>query len=279
MAQIIDGKKLSKEILKQLKIEVANLSVRPGFAAILVGDNAASELYVRLKEKACKDLGIHFEKHVYPSDADQKNVIQKIQDLNSDDHIHAMLIQLPLPKQLDTQTVINSMNPHKDVDGFHPQNIERFMAGTPPYTRPVLIRAIIRLIEATSVPLRDKRAVILGNSDIFMRPLGSALLRREAQVMWQTTDTNDWKEHTRAADVLISALGKPHFIKKEDIKKGAIVIDVGITKDDSRVRGDVDPECEKVAKWMTPVPGGVGPMTIAMLMTNIVEMAKLTTNK
>jgi len=272
MVKKINGKKLSEKVFLRLKKEISELDVKPGLAAVLIGDNAESELYVRLKEKQCDELGIYFEKHLFEKNVDEKTVIDLIEKLNADKKIHAILVQLPLPKNFDTQKIIGTVDSKKDVDGFHPKNIENFMAGEGSYIRPVLIKAVMGLIDATGESLREKRVVILGKSDVFMRPLGSALLRRHAQVLWQTIDGEDWERRCESADVLITALGKPHFIKK--IKPGAILIDVGITKDVERVRGDIALSAVEMAGWATPVPGGVGPMTIAMLMENVVEMAK-----
>ncbi len=270
----LNGKHLAQQVIAQLKTIVAEDSMTPGMAAILVGDDAASELYVRLKEKSCKTIGTHFEKHTFPKDVEQKTLEKVITQLNTREDIHAILVQLPLPEHLNADAVIACIDPNKDVDGFHPKNIARYLAYEKPFIRPVLIRAILRLIQATEEFLRGKHAVILGNSDVFMRPLGTSLLRRDMQVIWQTLDDEGWEEHVAQADLLITALGKPHIITKKHVKPGVICIDIGITKQEDAVHGDITPDVSAVASWMTPVPGGVGPMTVAMLMQNVVELAQ-----
>lgn len=274
MARRIDGNQLAQERMHALLATVSKLPVRPGMAAILVGDNPSSSIYVRIKERRCAELGIHFEKFLYPDGTREDVITEKIAQLNSRTDIHAILLQIPLPKGYDTERVIGMIDPRKDVDGFHPENVERFINDEPPYIKPVLIKATLALIEATGVPLHRKRAVILGKSDVFMRPLGSALLRQGMQVVWQTVQQNSWCEHARQADVLITALGMPHYVTKTCVKPGAVVIDVGITKKDNAIMGDVARDVHDVASWITPVPGGVGPMTVAMLLENVVELAQ-----
>ncbi len=272
-AQLIPGKRLAQNIIAQLAQDVSAMENTPGMAALLIGDNSASRLYVKIKERTCHTIGIAFEKVELPENVDEATVLAEIDKLNARDDIHGVLIQLPLPAHLNTDAIIERLDPAKDVDGFHPQNIARYMADNPPYIRPVLIKGILRLIEHTEVPLRDKRAVILGNSDVFMRPLGSALLRRDMKVVWQTP-SDDWQTVVKTADVVITAIGKPHHITAEHLKEGAVCIDVGITEVDNEVRGDIAPSAQSVASWITPVPGGVGPMTVAMLMENVVKLAK-----
>lgn len=272
-AQRIPGKQLAKQIIADLQATVSAMNTTPGMAAVLIGNDPASELYIKLKERTCTTIGVSFTKIQLPQTVSQSEVCAVIDELNQRNDIHGILVQLPLPKSLDTDVVIAQLDPKKDVDGFHPENIERYMADNPPYIRPVLIKSILRLIEHTQEFLRDKRAVILGNSDVFMRPLGSALLRKDMQVVWQTLD-DDWEAAVASADVLITAIGKPHHITAQHVKPGAIIVDVGISDDGDAVKGDVAPNAAEIAQWITPVPGGVGPMTVAMLTENVVELAQ-----
>lgn len=277
MKQILSGTRIGNKILTDLREEVRALSVVPRIAAILVGDNPASRLYVRMKEQRCSRVGIAFEKIVVPENTDTQSLCTIIHALNARMDVHAILVQLPLPAGLDTDAVIRAIDPRKDVDGFHPENIERFMRDTPPYVEPVLIHAIRALLEATGTPLANKRAVILGKSDIFMRPLGAALTRMGLHVQWLTLATDNWKEICASADVLVTALGVAHCVTADAIQQGASIIDVGISKLDGTVVGDVHPDAAARAGFITPVPGGVGPMTVAMLLHTVVHLARTQT--
>lgn len=275
MAHLLNGTQLGKEILTQLRNTIHTLPVVPRIAAVLVGDNAASRLYVSMKERRCRMVGIAFEKILLPEDTTTAAIRAQIMQLNARPDVHAVLVQLPLPAGLDTDAIIRAIDPRKDVDGFHPDNIERFMADAPPYVEPVLIHAITALLEATGTPLQNKTALILGKSDVFMRPLGAALTRRGLHVQWATHDTPDWQSRCVEADVLVTALGMPHIVPPTAVKPGAILIDVGISKLDGTVAGDIHPDAAVRAAWYTPVPGGVGPMTVAMLLYTVVQLARI----
>ncbi|MEK7647547.1 MAG: bifunctional 5,10-methylenetetrahydrofolate dehydrogenase/5,10-methenyltetrahydrofolate cyclohydrolase [Patescibacteria group bacterium] len=277
MAHILSGTRIGNKILTDLREEVRALSVVPRIAAILVGDNPASRLYVRMKEQRCSRVGIAFEKIVVAENTNTQSLCEIIRSLNARMDVHAILVQLPLPAGLDTDIVIRSIDPRKDVDGFHPDNIERFMHDTQPYVEPVLIHAIRALLEATGNPLTDKQAVILGKSDVFMRPLGASLTRMGLHVQWITQSTDSWKEICATADVLVTALGVPHSVTADAVKQGASIIDVGISKLDGQVAGDVHPDAAARAGFITPVPGGVGPMTVAMLLHTVVHLARTQT--
>src|SRR3989338_6147805 len=258
-AQRLDGKQLASAIREKVKAMVETLPARPGMAAILVGDDPASHLYVSLKEKACEEVGISFEKFLYPASISTNELVTKIQELNARNEINGILVQFPLPSQ-DENRVAQAIDPIKDIDGFHPENLRKLEAGEPGLVPPVAL-GIMKLIDATGVDLKNKR-VALVCSEFFARPLKSLLKERQI------------REGT-PADILIAALGKPLSIKQDRIKPCAIVIDVGTTKTEQGLLGDVDPSVDGVASFLTPVPGGVGPMTVAMLVLNVVKAYRL----
>ena len=280
-AIIMDGKKVSKDIREELKPRVKSLLQRgfqPGLAVILVGDNPASQVYVRNKEKACEDLGIRSIKHHLPVSTNQTELIQLIDNLNNDPVIHGILVQLPLPKHLDEKTVLYHINPLKDVDGFHPYNLGRLMIGDPIFL-PCTPWGVQELLVRYQVDVAKKNVVIVGRSNIVGKPLAMMLVQKakaaNATVTICHTATVNLAQYTLMADILIAAAGSPKMITSDMVREGSVVIDVGINKLDDRLIGDVDFEnVVNRVSLITPVPGGVGPMTIAMLMTNTVKSAE-----
>lgn len=261
MAERLDGKQLATNIRQKVKQMVTTLPSRPGMAAILVGDDPASHLYVSLKEKACEEVGIYFEKFLYPASISTEELMTKIQELNTRDQINGILVQFPLPSQ-DEDRVAQAIDPMKDIDGFHPENLRKLEAGEPRLVPPVAL-GIMKLIDATGVEVKDKTAQLVC-SEFFARPLIALLKERGFKPLIGPI-----------SDVLVVALGKPHSITADQVKPGAIVIDVGTTKTEAGLLGDVDPSVADVAGFLTPVPGGVGPMTVAMLTMNVVKAYQL----
>jgi 5,10-methylene-tetrahydrofolate dehydrogenase/methenyl tetrahydrofolate cyclohydrolase len=286
-AKLIDGKGIAKSIQQELTDEVVQLKEKhgivPGLATVLVGDNPASKTYVRMKQKRCKEVGIHSVGHTLPKDATQEEVEGLVRELNADPEINGILVQLPLPSHLDEEAVLGAISIEKDVDGFHPINIGRLsMKGRDPLFTPCTPTGIIELIDRTGVEIEGKEAVILGRSNIVGLPVSMLLLHRNATITICHSRTQDLAEVTKRADILIAAVGRAEMVKKEWVKPGAVVIDVGINRVDDETRkrgyrlvGDVAfDEVKEVAGHITPVPGGVGPMTIAMLLQNTVQGAK-----
>jgi 5,10-methylene-tetrahydrofolate dehydrogenase/methenyl tetrahydrofolate cyclohydrolase len=286
-AKLIDGKAIAKEIQEELTREVAELKekhgVVPGLATVLVGDNPASQTYVRMKQKRCAEVGIRSVGHELPGDATQEEVEALVRELNADPTIHGILVQLPLPKHLNEEAVLNAISIEKDVDGFHPINIGRLaMKGREALFAPCTPAGIIELIDRTGIAIEGKEAVVLGRSNIVGLPVSMLLLKRNATITICHSRTHDLPAVTRRADILVAAVGRPLMVKADWVKPGAVVIDVGINRVDDPTRkrgyrlvGDVDfEEVKEVAGWITPVPGGVGPMTIAMLLKNTVTAAK-----
>jgi 5,10-methylene-tetrahydrofolate dehydrogenase/methenyl tetrahydrofolate cyclohydrolase len=285
--ELIDGKGIAKTIQKELTEEVAEMKekhgVVPGLATVLVGDNPASQTYVRMKQKRCKEVGIHSVGHTLPKDVTQEEVEALVGELNADPEINGILVQLPLPSHLDEEAVLSTISIEKDVDGFHPINIGRLsMKGREPLFAPCTPSGIIELLDRTGVEIDGKEAVILGRSNIVGLPVSMLLLHRNATITICHSHTQELPKVTRRADILIAAVGRAEMVKGDWVKPGAAVIDVGINRvdDPSRKRGyrlvgDVAfDEVKEVAGHITPVPGGVGPMTIAMLLSNTVESAK-----
>lgn len=279
MAEIINGKELAKNIRLELKNEVSKLKEKgiiPKLAVIMVGDDKASQIYVKNKSKACQEIGIKFEEYFLGNDIKQEELIELIQKLNLDKSINGILLQSPIPKSLDINEAFRIILPEKDVDGFNPINVgklclnqETFVSCTP--------YGIMKMFEEYDIDLTGKNVTILGRSNIVGKPLIQCCLNKNATVTVCHSKTKDLKEHTKNADIVISAIGKAKFVTADMIKDGAVVIDVGINRDESgKIVGDVD--FEKVsskASYITPVPGGVGPMTIAMLMNNVIKATKL----
>lgn len=278
MSVIIDGKKLAKEIRENLKIKCEELKERgiePKLAVILVGNDKPSQIYVKNKSKACEEIGIKFEEYLLDENITQKELINLIEKLNKDNTIHGILLQSPIPEQLDINEAFRKISPEKDVDGFNPVNVgklvlnqDTFVSCTP--------YGIMKMFEAYNIDLTGKNVTIIGRSNIVGKPLIQCCLNKNATVTICHSKTKELKEHTKKADILIAAIGKSKFITEDMVKKDAVVIDVGINRDENgKLTGDVDFEnVEKKASFITPVPGGVGPMTIAMLMNNVLKATK-----
>jgi len=287
-AKIIDGKAIAERLRAQIAAEVqqrveAGLP-RPGLATVLVGDNPASQIYVRMKHKACEQVGIQSFSRVLPADASQADVEAVVDELNADPRVHGILVQLPLPAGLDEERILARISLQKDVDGFHPLNIGRLaQKGREPLFVPCTPAGIMVLLEEAGVNLEGARAVVLGRSNIVGMPVALLLLRRNATVTVCHSRTRDLPAVTREADVLIAAVGRPQMVRRDWVKPGAVVIDVGVNRVEDptakkgyRLVGDVAfDEVKEVAAAITPVPGGVGPMTIAMLLKNTLRAAKL----
>jgi len=269
MTEILNGTILAKSIKEKAKKRVAKMKFPPGLAVILVGDNAASHLYVRLKEEASKEVGIYVEKHLFPAEATEEQLIAKIGELNLRHDIHGILVQLPLPGQ-DADRVINAINHLKDVDGFHPENRRLLLANTPNLVPPVSL-AIMRLVQATRRPLKNKNAVIIGNSEIFAEPLIELLRDAGMQTTFVTRETEGLAAISRAADMIVVAVGVAGFLKPDMVKQSAIVIDVGTNKIGNKTVGDASPELNGHAGFISPVPGGVGPLTVGYLLFNVIK--------
>ncbi|MGR3764972.1 bifunctional methylenetetrahydrofolate dehydrogenase/methenyltetrahydrofolate cyclohydrolase FolD [Rossellomorea sp. NS-SX7] len=277
-ADLIDGKLIANYYREQLKETISELKandVIPGLAVILVGDNHASHTYVKMKRKACSKLGIHSELYQFDESLTQEELVGKIEELNGMDHIHGILVQLPLPQHINPITIIETISPSKDVDGFHPVSIGKMVTNQDTFYSCTPL-GIMKMLEYENVDIRGKHVVILGRSNIVGKPAGHLFLNRDATVTYCHSKTTDLSEYTRKADILVSAVGKANLIRAEDIKKGAIVIDVGMNRDEEgQLCGDVDFNAVKdVAGKITPVPGGVGPMTITMLLYNTVKSAR-----
>ncbi len=277
-AKILDGKKIAAEIRASVKGETLLLKERgivPGLAVVLVGDNPASKVYVGQKEKGCLEAGFASFLHRLPGGTSQKDLLDLIGKLNADPLVHGILVQLPLPDQIDEEKVIAAIKPEKDVDGFSPVNMGRLVAGMSAI-EPCTPKGIMRLLEASRIELAGKEAVVIGRSNIVGKPVALMLLARSATVTVCHSRTRDLAEHTKRADILVAAVGRPRFVTADMVKDGVVVIDVGINRLEEGLVGDVDFEgVSEKASWITPVPGGVGPMTIAMLLENTLEQAKL----
>lgn len=272
--QIIDGKNIAKQIRAKVKEEIKCLGISPGLAVILVGSNPASHLYVSLKEKVAAEVGIKFEKYFYSTDVEEKEVIKKIKELNKNPRVHGILVQLPLPKGLDENKIIASINPQKDVDGFHPENIKKLLINNPVII-PGLAWGILKLIQSTGRDLQNKKAVIICNSKEFAIPIKKLLKNKGARVIDKRADDEGLAGYIKNADILVVAVGRPGFITAEMIKEGAVVIDVGTNKINSKTVGDVEfAGTLNKTGFITPVPGGVGPVTVAILLRNTLEIAK-----
>ena len=275
---LIDGKKIAAELREELKIEVSELKSKynkvPGLTVILIGDMAPSQIYVRMKEKAANEVGLKSEVIRYPGEVEEKTVLDKIEELNKDNSVSGILVQLPLPKHIDKQKVIESILPSKDVDGFHPMNVGNLSSGyesSIPCT-PLGCYLLIKKIEPN---LNGKKAVIVGRSNLNGKPMTQLLLKENCTVTITHSKTKDLKGECLKGDIIVAAVGMPELVKGDWVKKDAIVIDVGINKTEKGIVGDVAfDEVSKVAKAITPVPGGVGPMTIACLLKNTIECFK-----
>ncbi|WP_010650816.1 bifunctional methylenetetrahydrofolate dehydrogenase/methenyltetrahydrofolate cyclohydrolase FolD [Oceanobacillus massiliensis] len=277
-AEIINGKELSKELKLEMKAEVDILKrkgLTPHLSVVLVGDNPASKSYVKGKEKAAAETGISSSLIELPVSTTEAELLQLIQELNEDDSVHGILVQLPLPSQIREQQVIEAIHPDKDVDGFHPSNIGKMMTGEDTFL-PCTPYGIITMLKSKNITIEGKHAVVIGRSNIVGKPIGQLLLNENATVTYCHSRTKNMQQLAAAADILIAAIGKAHFITDDYIKEGAVVIDVGINRQsDGSLTGDVDFESAKEkAAYITPVPRGVGPMTITMLLKNTIKAAK-----
>jgi methylenetetrahydrofolate dehydrogenase (NADP+)/methenyltetrahydrofolate cyclohydrolase len=273
--QIIDGKALAKQIREKVKEEIKTLDQIPGLAVILVGADAPSHIYVAKKEQACVEAGIHFEKYLYFHTEPESKIIERIKTLNERDDIHAILVQLPLPFQFDRDKVIQTIDPKKDVDGFHPKNIKLLIEGNPNIISPIH-SGITALIESTDINFKDKECLIIANSETFSSPLISILESRGTKCSTLLAPFDKIDAKIKKADIVVSAIGKPQFILGDWFKDNAVIIDAGTNHlEEGGVIGDVDFESTKEKNgFITPVPGGVGPMTIAMLLENVVKLSK-----
>lgn len=275
---LIDGKKLAKEIRETIGQEVQQLKKQsgkvPGLATVLVGEDPASAVYVRSKNKICKELGFVSLEHTLPEDTQEKDLLALVDELNRNEAISGILVQLPLPKHIDAIKILEAIDPAKDVDGFHPVSVGRLMMGTA-VLAPCTPSGIIEMLDRYGVEIEGRHAVVLGRSNIVGKPVALLLLHRNATVTLCHSRTQDLPSVTRSADILIAAVGRPNMVTKDMVKEGAVVIDVGINRVDGKLVGDVDfDEVEPKASLITPVPGGVGPMTIAMLMANTLKAFK-----
>jgi methylenetetrahydrofolate dehydrogenase (NADP+) / methenyltetrahydrofolate cyclohydrolase len=281
-AMLIKGSEISKQIKEELKQEIANIiennNIMPGLATILVGENEASKVYVGAKEKACKELGIFSERIDLPADTKESDLLALIERLNKEPKIHGILVQLPLPKHINETNVLYAIDPLKDVDGFHPVNIGKMMLGEPCFL-PCTPHGILELLKRSNTDMNGAEVVVVGRSNIVGKPVANMLLQKNggnATVTICHTGTKDIPSHTRRADILVVAVGKPKAITADMVKEGAVVIDVGVNRLETGLVGDVDFDSVKEkASAITPVPGGVGPMTIVMLMKNTVQSAKM----
>ncbi|MBP5195693.1 MAG: bifunctional methylenetetrahydrofolate dehydrogenase/methenyltetrahydrofolate cyclohydrolase FolD [Lachnospiraceae bacterium] len=278
MLELIDGKKISAEIKDELKAEVEELKKQGKeacLAVVLVGDDPASAVYVKNKKKACEYIGVKSLSYELPASTSEEELLGLIDKLNKDDSVNGILVQLPLPSQIDENKVIRAIAPEKDVDGFHPQNVGALLIGEKGYVS-CTPAGVIQLLKRSGVSIEGKECVVIGRSNIVGKPMGVLLLRENGTVTIAHSRTKDLKDICKRADILVAAVGKPKMITEEYIKEGAVVIDVGIHRmDNGKLCGDVDFDRVKdhVSK-ITPVPGGVGPMTIAMLMNNVVEAVR-----
>jgi methylenetetrahydrofolate dehydrogenase (NADP+)/methenyltetrahydrofolate cyclohydrolase len=280
--KILDGKKLSEKIKEELKKEVEELKkegITPGLAVILVGNNPASETYVRMKKNACREVGIKSFGYEFDENISEEELLKTIEEINKNPEIHGLLVQLPLPKHIDTTKILETVAPKKDVDGFHPYNMGRLVEGLDSFA-PCTPLGVMELFKEYNIDVKGKDVCVVGASNIVGKPMWALLLNAWATVDICHIETRDLASHTKRADIVIVGVGKPNLITADMIKDGAIVVDIGINKVDGKIVGDVDFEnVSKKASYITPVPGGVGPMTIAMLLKNTIKAAKLKVNK
>lgn len=279
MAQIIDGKEVSQyirgEVAKGVSQLVDSSGTTPGLAAVLVGEDPASEIYVRNKRKACTEAGMYSEEHKLPAETTEEELLTLVQKLNDDPKIHGILVQLPLPDHINETKVLRAVSPDKDVDGFHPYNVGLLVEGNPRFIS-CTPHGIIKMLEYYDIDIKGKEAVVVGRSNIVGKPVAMLLLHRHATVTVCHSRTRDLGEVTRRADILVAAIGRANFVTEDMVKEGAVVIDVGINRnEEGKLTGDVDFQAvQEKASYITPVPGGVGPMTISMLLWNTLESAK-----
>lgn len=276
--ELLKGKEVAKKTRARLKEEVTKLKeegINPKLAVIMVGDNSASQIYVKNKSKACNEIGIDFDEYLLPESTKQEELLTIIKKLNNEKAINGILLQSPIPKHLDINEAFKTISPEKDVDGFHPTNVGKLVLGQDTFIS-CTPYGVMKIFEDYNINLEGKNAVVIGRSNIVGKPMSQCLLNKNATVTICHSKTKKLSEITKQADIIVAAIGKACFVKADMVKEGAIVIDVGINRDEEgKIRGDVDFENVKdKVSYITPVPGGVGPMTIAMLMTNVVKAAK-----
>lgn len=282
MAKLISGKEVSAKVKDEVREETAELvkkGIKPGLAVVIVGNDPASRVYVNSKKKACEEVGFSSFEYALPEETTQEELLELVEKLNNDDSVDGILCQLPLPKQIDENAVINAIRPDKDVDAFHPFNVGKIMIGDFAFL-PCTPAGVMELIDSTGVDISGKSCVVIGRSNIVGKPMSMLLLHRNGTVTICHSRTKNLAEICRNADILVAAVGKANFVTADMVKDGAIVIDVGMNRlENGKLCGDVDFEnVEKKAGYITPVPGGVGPMTIAMLMKNTLTAAKMHNN-
>lgn len=275
IAKLIDGKAISAAIREELKAEIKSMIKKPGLAVIIVGDNAASKVYVRNKHKACAEVGIYSEVHTLPAETTNDELLALIKDLNTSDRIHGILVQLPLPDHLNEDLVISNIDPQKDVDAFHAINVGKIMIGRPIFL-PCTPAGVMTLLKRTGIEIAGRECVVVGRSNIVGKPMAMLLLAANGTVTVCHSKTRNLSEVCRRADILVVAIGRAEFVTGDMVKPGAVVIDVGMNRNsDGKLVGDVDyNSVSQVASYITPVPGGVGPMTITTLLCNTVTAAK-----
>jgi methylenetetrahydrofolate dehydrogenase (NADP+) / methenyltetrahydrofolate cyclohydrolase len=271
-ATLIDGKALAARVREEVATSVAELD-HVGVATVLVGDDPASHIYINLKQKAATAAGIEARDHRLPADTSEEDVLALIAELNADDSVDGLLVQLPLPGHIDENVVVEAIDPGKDIDGIHPENAGRLYLGRPALV-PGTPLGVMRMLEEYEIPLSGANAVVVGRSAIVGKPMAQLLLAANATVTTCHSRTRDLRAHTLEADVLVAAVGQPHVIVPDMVKPGSTVIDVGLTRTNDGLFGDVDPAAAERAAYITPVPGGVGPMTIAMVLQNTVTAAR-----
>lgn len=279
MSKIIDGKAVSAQVKERIKAETAELKkqgIEVGLAVVIVGDDPASKVYVRNKKRACEEVGFNSYEFALPEDTTEEQLLELVQKLNADDKVNGILVQLPLPKHLDDKVIINNILPEKDVDAFHPVNVGKIMIGDYSFL-PCTPAGVMELIASSGTEIAGKECVVIGRSNIVGKPQAMLLLHKSGTVTVCHSKTKNLKEVCQRADILVAAVGRAKMITSDHIKEGAVVIDVGMNRDENgKLCGDVDFEdCKEKAGFITPVPGGVGPMTIAMLMQNTLTAAKV----
>jgi methylenetetrahydrofolate dehydrogenase (NADP+)/methenyltetrahydrofolate cyclohydrolase len=271
---MLSGHEVAEAVYKELKEKLASLFFVPSLRVIRLGEDPASVSYVRLKDRRARELGLRSQVEVYPEDFPEEALLERIEALNRDEDVDGILVQLPLPRHIRAERVLEAISPLKDVDGFHPVNVGRLWSGGEGLF-PCTPLGVIRLLRHYGVELRGKEVVVIGRSNIVGKPLAALLLREDATPTLAHSKTEDLPEVTRRAQVLVVAAGRPHLVRKAWVRPGAVVVDVGVNRVEGRLLGDVHPEVAEVAGALTPVPGGVGPMTVAMLMANTVKAALL----
>jgi len=280
MTTIADGKALSEKIYEEIKNEVSKLQKKPMLAVIITNDNEAGKVYVKNKQRACEKTGINSITINFEASVTENEILKKIDELNNDDKVDAILVQLPLPKHIDCEKILNAISPSKDADGFHYENAGKMFTGQIPNSVACTPKGIIRILDEYNVNLEGMNALVIGRSNIVGKPISQLLLQRNATVTTAHSKTKNIDFYTKNADLIVCAIGKPKFLKGDMIKEGVVIIDVGISKVDGKLCGDVDFETVyPKASLITPVPGGVGPMTVAMLIKNTLELSKNRQNK